>query len=242
MNNNSDFSDCCFSSTSGQKMFRRASAASGPDTSDTEVPPTDGGARKLSLLMLKAMSSSGPRASITEEGSEGASPQVSDKPRPSLLNMLATKQFSRRMSKRFSIGGYGGLGRIAGSSRVSEARSIPKKEPTYKMEPNIKFNVSKVERVIKNILEASLDGLKYDPKTCAAQCKGLSEEIKNRVKLLNYDRYKIVASVVIGENKKQGVMVSSRCAWDDKLDGMANHCYQSPHIFCSATVYGLYTE
>ena len=70
----------------------------------------------------------------------------------------------------------------------------------------------------------------------------LSDEIKKGVKAMNFDRYKIVCSVIIGEKKGQGVHVTSRCAWDERSDSFATYSFQNDKIFCTATVFGVYNE
>lgn len=70
----------------------------------------------------------------------------------------------------------------------------------------------------------------------------LSDEIKERCKGLNYERYKLVVSVVLGERRDQGIMISSRAAWDSKLDSYATYTFQNKSLFCTASVYGVYAE
>lgn len=96
-----------------------------------------------------------------------------------------------------------------------------------------------VERLLKNLLEDRLGKMRYSPKICPNMCKILSEEIKQKVKQLNFDRYKIVCNVTIGQKKDQSVVTSSRCVWDDKLDNYASYAFQNEHIFCTAIVFGV---
>ncbi|GFR72640.1 Tctex1 domain-containing protein 1-like [Elysia marginata] len=72
--------------------------------------------------------------------------------------------------------------------------------------------------------------------------KVLSDEIKERTKALNIERYKLVVCVVMGERKDQGIMISSRAAWDAKLDSYATFTFQNKSLFCTASVYGVYAE
>jgi hypothetical protein len=66
------------------------------------------------------------------------------------------------------------------------------------MEPYKKFDTQKVEEIIENVVSDKLNGYKYNPKLCAVMSKLISEEIRDKVKALHFDRYKIVAIVVIG--------------------------------------------
>lgn len=85
-----------------------------------------------------------------------------------------------------------------GSSRVVMYMPV---EPTYRMEPRQKFNPKEVELVIMDVLGQRLTGFKYSQKQSPAVAKVLSEEIKERIKKLKYDRYKIVCVVTIGDRK-----------------------------------------
>lgn len=154
---------------------------------------------------------------------------------PSLLGLLAAKRLTRRLGTK-----YGRTGSMYGSSRFSN--SFFQKEPSYRMEPHRRFNHEKVETVVKEIVDARMKDFKYHPKFCANLSKSLGDEIKERVKRLNFDRYKIVVVVHIGEKSSQSAVLSSRCAWDQKLDDYATYTMETPTLFCTTVVYGIYTE
>ncbi len=59
---------------------------------------------------------------------------------------------------------------------------------------------------------------------------------------LNYPRYKIVVQVVLGQNKQQGVRVATRCLWDTETDNYASYTFTNESLWCTAMVFGLYTE
>ena len=155
---------------------------------------------------------------------------------PSLLGLLAAKRFTRNLKNK-----YHRSGSIYGSSRYSNSIHV-QREPTYRMEPKHKFNPEEAEGVLKSIIDQRMKGFKYHPKFCSNMCKLLSDEIKDGVKKLKYDRYKIVAVVHIGERKDQSTIVASRCAWDKKLDDFATYTLETPSLFCTASVFGIYNE
>ncbi|KAK7495827.1 hypothetical protein BaRGS_00012817 [Batillaria attramentaria] len=155
---------------------------------------------------------------------------------PSLLGLLASKRFAKKLTTRFFNR------RMWGSSRLSGQGLPIQKEPSYRMEPHRKFHSGKVEELLKTVLEEKLEKFRYSPKICPNMCKILSDDIKEKVKQMNFDRYKIVCNVLIGQKKDQGVMTCSRCVWDEKLDNFASYSFQNEHIFCTATVFGVYTE
>lgn len=55
-------------------------------------------------------------------------------------------------------------------------------------------------------------------------------------------RYKIVVQVTIGQMKDQGVRVASRCLWDTATDNYASVHFKNQSLWCSAMVFGVYTE
>lgn len=155
---------------------------------------------------------------------------------PSLLGLLAAKRLTRNLRNK-----YHRSGSVYGSSRYSNSIHI-QKEPSYRMEPKRKFNPEEVEKIIQSVIDQRMSGFKYHPKFCSNMCKILSDELKDNVKKLRYDRYKIVAVVHIGERKDQSTIVASRCAWDSKLDEYATYSMETPTLFCTASVYGIYCE
>ncbi len=115
-------------------------------------------------------------------------------------------------------------------------------ENTYHLEPKRKFEAGKVKAIIEQILEAQLKEEKYDPKASRQMTLTLAEIIKSSVKELNYERYKIVCTVTIGQLKEQGFRAGSRCCWDVKWDTFATGSFKNKALFAIATVWGVYYE
>lgn len=156
-------------------------------------------------------------------------------PRPSLAGVMLSRRFAKRMSTRISERKLGTIG-------SSSAGHLPDKEPTYRMEPTKVFSQSRAEKVIKEVLDEELTGLKYNPKCCSGLIKTLSDEIKERIKLLGYDRYKIVCMMVLCQRSDQAAVCSSRCILDKVNDTYATYTFKNEHLICNATVYGIYRE
>ena len=115
-------------------------------------------------------------------------------------------------------------------------------ENTYRIEPDRKFSPSAAETIIKEVLEQYLKDEKYDPKACRQLSLTLSQIIKDRVKELNYDRYKIMCLVIIGQLAEQGMAVASRFCWDAERDTLASASFKNKSLFGIATVYAVYLE
>ena len=48
---------------------------------------------------------------------------------------------------------------------------------------------------------------------------------------LNYSRYKIIAQVLIGEQRGEGVRMATRCLWDAEADNYATQTFMSVWFF-----------
>jgi len=59
---------------------------------------------------------------------------------------------------------------------------------TYRLGAKKPFKPNRVKQVIRALIDKELDGVMYDPETCAQLCLTLSAELKSRVKHLGYDR------------------------------------------------------
>ena len=116
---------------------------------------------------------------------------------------------------------------VAMSQEPPESGPRPKAmyENTYQLEPKKKFQAGRVKAIIDEVLEAQLKDEKYDPKSCRQLVKTLSEIIKSKVKDCQYERYKIVCLVTIGQLKEEGLRIASRCVWDPKWDTFATSTY-----------------
>lgn len=128
---------------------------------------------------------------------------------------------------------------------VSEAsQRIPKYSNSYKTEPdeNKRFKTKPVADLIEIILKERLSDMSYSAERCRKLLVPMAEEIKGKVKLLGYDRYKLVCVVHIGSINNQDVRIASRCLWDASFDRVASSSFCNDTLFASASVFGIYQE
>lgn len=156
-------------------------------------------------------------------------PPKAAQPRGSLSGMLATKKFFKRLSKK---------------QRAASTVSVPVKqyEPTYRMEPKEHYNEKTVYSIVKELIDEKLEGMIYSKKYSGNLTKIISNQIKEKVKALHYDRYRIICNVMLGENRGATVLATSRCAWDPKTDDFTSYSFQSKHLFCNVSVFAVYKE
>ncbi|XP_041357636.1 dynein light chain Tctex-type 5-B-like [Gigantopelta aegis] len=157
---------------------------------------------------------------------------VADSRRSSVFqmgNILSTKKASKKLGK-------------SDKRETSPFQPAINYEPTYRMEPSAKFQSHTVRNILKCTLDERLEEFQYNAKMAPTMSQVLTDEIKERTKQLCMDRYKIIVTVILGEKRDQGVMVTSRCAWEPKFDSYATYSYQNKTIFCTATAYGIYMD
>ena len=113
---------------------------------------------------------------------------------------------------------------------------------TFVIRPNFKhkFRPVAVREVINSVLSKNLTDKTYNAEEIADLTKTLSESIKEAVKELGYDRYRLLVQVVIGEQKGEGVKMGCRCFWDADTDNYAQDTFMNDSLFCVAAVFGLF--
>eukprot|EP00793_Prasinoderma_coloniale_P005118 PRCOL_00000879-RA len=105
-----------------------------------------------------------------------------------------------------------------------------------------KFRKGRVQKVVTELVKSRLDGLVYDPVRSAQVAKELSDVVKEKVKDLGYDRYKLIVQVTVGQKVGQAMRIASRCLWDTNTDNCASDYYENETTYCVCMVYGLYLQ
>jgi len=115
-------------------------------------------------------------------------------------------------------------------------------ENTYMIKPNFrnKFRPVAVKNIIHEILGEELGGKQYNAEETGNWTRTISDSIKDKLKGMEYDRYKIVVQVVIGEQRGEGVKFAARCLWDSDTDNYAQDIYTNESLFCVAVAYGVF--
>jgi hypothetical protein len=164
-------------------------------------------------------------------------PNVRNRRRSSFMKLSASATEmlrNRRMTK-------------AGMSELAEEKDDKPKikmENTFKMVPDdgTKFASCKVKTEIYKIFENYLGDITYDPERCSKLCIDLSVLVKNKVKTMDFPRYKIISNVIIGQCKDQGLETASRAVWDAKNDNFSYVVYKNTSLFAIGLVHGVYFE
>ncbi|NXD69758.1 TC1D2 protein, partial [Eolophus roseicapillus] len=103
-----------------------------------------------------------------------------------------------------------------------------------------RFKSSTVKECIRAILKEKLANVQYIPNDMPQLTMSLSETIKDRLKEVGFDRYKMVVQVVIGEQRGEGVNMAARCFWDADNDSCAHEVFMNDSLFCIVAAFGCF--
>eukprot|EP01012_Entosiphon_sulcatum_P066804 TRINITY_DN961_c0_g1_i1.p2 TRINITY_DN961_c0_g1~~TRINITY_DN961_c0_g1_i1.p2 ORF type:complete len:142 (-),score=37.39 TRINITY_DN961_c0_g1_i1:132-557(-) len=128
-------------------------------------------------------------------------------------------------------------GRGGGGGGVEVAPDAFSLRPNHKK----KFRPAQVRELIKRVLQQRLEAQQdYSVDNTAAVTKDIAEQLRESLKELQYDRYKFIVHVVIGEQRGEGLKMGCRCFWDSDTDNYAEEMYMNKALFCVASVFGIY--
>nr|XP_032830479.1 tctex1 domain-containing protein 3-like [Petromyzon marinus] len=115
-------------------------------------------------------------------------------------------------------------------------------EPTssYQLESLRRFREDPVTSRIDSILSNKLADVEYDSEVCRSLIVTLTDDILAMVKQFEFDRYKFIVSMYIGEKKKHDVLIVSQGLWDIERDGWASASFENYSVYATASVYALY--
>ena len=146
---------------------------------------------------------------------------------PSIFALLAAKRFIRKLADRVA----------ARRAHDDAMRAMP----TFQLQPESTFNCACVRQTVHDVIMPRLEHLtRYSRDKCAILCKLLAQEVKEAVKRLDFDRYKLVCVVTLAERHAQSMHEGSRCVGDSDVDSFVVVTWQNAHIVCTVTVYGFY--
>lgn len=165
-----------------------------------------------------------------------------DRRKPSMSNPYFQSS-PRKISTNFNSKSYSEAIEFQAKSR--ELARQQQVQPTYRTEPqeNKKFVPHIVKKIMDSTLEEALDGMdSYEAAKCRALSVSVCEDIKQKVKWLNYDRYKLVCVVYFGSVNGQEMRVASRCLWNESWDSFASSSVRKGDVYAVALMYGVYAD
>ncbi|KAL1513019.1 hypothetical protein ABEB36_002504 [Hypothenemus hampei] len=202
-------------------------------------------ARKYSKTSSKRLSIDvAPKEFIADVFEPRRPSQGSDRRRSSghrgSLSEMKLKKFGGLTSKAKIV--LGSIVDIKSNALETYDRKAAKYQNTYKLESNNPFNSEKVDKILKEVMEEVMENLQYDPDKCVSVARFASSQIRNKVKQLEFHRYKLVCIVSIGEKNSQDVYATCRFLWDPEKDGYSFYAIENSNVYAIAYCFGLYYE
>lgn len=100
-----------------------------------------------------------------------------------------------------------------------------------------------LQTLADEILKAELTNQEYDEDDAKEWSVAISDKVREAVtSKLHVPRYKIIVQTTIGQCNDQGVRVASRCLWNTDTDNYASTSFINKTLFCSVTIFALYTD
>ncbi|XP_069088270.1 dynein light chain Tctex-type 5-B-like [Pleurodeles waltl] len=118
----------------------------------------------------------------------------------------------------------------------------PGLESIYQPQPQRTFSAQEAQRVMKAVTERTLKDRSYESPGCSQLALDLAEELKQSIRELGYERYKLVCYVVLGPVGRTGLCCSSRSIWSTASDTYAEYVFRNSLIFAVCVVYAGYYE
>ncbi|EDV96472.1 dynein light chain Tctex-type 5-like [Drosophila grimshawi] len=115
--------------------------------------------------------------------------------------------------------------------------------PTYRLEPKNPLKHERLEIIVKAEMNKHYgDDYTFHPKYSLHMAAQVAEDIKSRIKLLNFDRYRYIVLINVGEYLMQGLYSMANFLWDAEKDGYVNYNIQTTKFFAVCTVFYIYYD
>ncbi|OCT82928.1 dynein light chain Tctex-type 5-A-like [Xenopus laevis] len=110
------------------------------------------------------------------------------------------------------------------------------------LQPRRMISAEEVSMVIKSVLEKQLQDAEYDASGSHQRALELAQLVKEAVKALGYERYKLVCYIVLGPVSQGDLCCCSRSVWNPTSDTYAEYVFRNQSIFALCVVYAGYCE
>lgn len=135
-------------------------------------------------------------------------------------------------------------GQSRGQSVYQNLANVRIYEPTYRMVSKNPFNVEHVEFVVERCTKENVSEYMpvYRGDDASKFAKELSQEIRFRIKLLHFDRYRLIIFVNVAEKFYQSVCMQVGYLWDHDLDLWTHFRHETKTFIVTVAVFGVYWD
>ncbi|CAD7675047.1 unnamed protein product [Nyctereutes procyonoides] len=111
-----------------------------------------------------------------------------------------------------------------------------------------RFRPCVVKDCIHAVLTEELANAEHSPEEMPQLTKCLSETIKDELKEMGFDGYKMVVQVVIGEQREPVTPIetptptsmAAHCVWDADTDNYTRDVFMNDSLFCVVAAFGCF--
>lgn len=159
-------------------------------------------------------------------------------------SQASSASLSERVRRRPRMSLFGGRRShiFTSGSTMIERRPSMRFEPTFRMDSRYSFHREYVELMLRSHLERNFENYTYTAKGADKKCQRATISLLTRVKQLNFDRYRLVCVIMMGEKFYQGCQVKTGFLWDKTKDMWAYQVYETPSFYAIGVVYGVYYD
>ncbi|XP_072944389.1 dynein light chain Tctex-type protein 2B-like [Epargyreus clarus] len=160
--------------------------------------------------------------------------------------MLGQKSMSRLKVRKQSYG-FSGVPGIRPVERTSQVAIEFKRPPlvylnTYQLEPRERFHVPRVKQATDEILDEFFTGHKYSSQESPALALRLAGELMRKIKAMQFNRYRVITVVTIGQRRAQSYNNAIAFLWDYERDNYVDVIREVTTAFVHVTTFGIYLD
>lgn len=151
------------------------------------------------------------------------------------MNRLQSERRKTVGKSRYTLGGW------LMPTRIAKERIY---EPTYQLTSNCPANFDHIRIIIRKCIDQGVEFLMpiYDPEKVSKFVKNVSNDIKFRIKIQNFDRMRTVVIVNVMEKKEQSISWQMGTLFDSNSDGWTSVEFETPTYIVSAIVACIYWD
>ncbi|KAJ0180386.1 hypothetical protein K1T71_003790 [Dendrolimus kikuchii] len=159
---------------------------------------------------------------------------------------LGGRSMSRLRVRKASYG-FAGVPGIRPIERTSQLGIEFKRPPllflnTYQLDPTCRFHIPSVKAATDDILDELFTGHKYNIQESPALAIRIAGELMRNVKAMQFNRYRIITVVTLGQKRAQSYNNAISFIWDHERDNYVDVQREVTTAFIQVTTFGVYLD
>ncbi|GBP34471.1 Tctex1 domain-containing protein 3 [Eumeta japonica] len=113
---------------------------------------------------------------------------------------------------------------------------------TYQLDPRSSFHIPKVKKIINKHLNEKFGDHRYHLQESPALAIRIAGEVMRELKQMQFNRYRIISVVTIGQKRAQSYNNAISFLWDHERDSYADVEKETCTAFIQVTVFAVYLD